>query len=121
MVTVSQMLIDIDRGIAAHNMIETCFWYRIIYFVNDENKGTKFRVDTSYDGLRESLENIIRDNLTTTNSLVIAEVTVRKDKQSISLLSKAYGFSLDGYFQKICEKKEKKYISDNYGRRAQWY
>ena len=75
--------------------------------MNDENKGTKFRVDTSYDGLRESLENIIRDNLTTTNSLVIAEVTVRKDKQSISYSAKRMGSAWTDIFKRSARKKRK--------------
>lgn len=101
MYTISDILADIDRGIAANNMAEDKFSYRIIYFVNDGNKGMKFRIDTPYDGLRESLENIIRKNLSLSNSIVVAETTVRKRGESVSLLSRAYPFSLDGYFRMI--------------------
>lgn len=121
MYTISSILNDVDRGILAYNMIETYFSYRLVYFVNENGKGTKFCVDTSYGGLRTELENIIRGNLTTTNSVVISAVTVRKDGETISLLSRAYPFSFSGYFQQICEEKEKDNISGNYRtRRVQW-
>lgn len=118
MYTISNILNDVDGGILAHNMIETCFSYRIIYFVNENGKGTKFYVDTSYGGLRTAFENIIRGNLTTTNSIVISAVTVRKDGEIVSLLSRSYRFSLDGYFRQIVEEKEKEYKNINYERRC---
>ena len=121
MYTVSNILDDVDCGILANNMVETCFSYRIVYFINEKDKGTKFYVDTSYGGLRTALENIIKENLTTTNTIVISAVTVWKNGEVVSLLSRSYGFNLSEYFQKICEEKEKRFISNNYGRRrAQW-
>ena len=121
MYTVSDILSDLNRGIAAHNMVENYFSYRIVYFINFEDRGEKHYIDVSYDGLRMALENIIRRYLTTTNTVVVAAVTVRKDAESISLMSRSYGFNLDGYFRQIVGEKEKEYISNNYGRRrAQW-
>lgn len=121
MVTISNILNDVNCGILAHNMIETCFSYRVVYFVNFEGKSEKHYVDTQYGGLRQTLENIIRGNLTTTNSVVVAAVTAKKSGETVSLLRKAYSFSLNEYFQKICETKKKEYISNNYGRRrANW-
>ena len=121
MYTVSNIVEDIQRGILAHNMVETCFSYRIVYFVNENGKGTKFCVDTPYGGLRMALENIVKENLTATNSIVISAVTTRKNGETISLLSRAYGFSLSEYFRKICEEKEKEYTNSNYGsRRVNW-
>ena len=117
MYTISNILNDVDRGILAHNMIETCFSYRLIYFVNFEDKGEKHYIDTQYDGLRMALENIIRGSLTTTNTVVISAVTALKDGKCVSLLSRAYGFNLNEYFRKICEEKEKECISYNYRRR----
>ena len=114
MVTVSSILEEINRGCAVNNMIEQAFSYRVIYFVNFENRGEKHYIDTSYADLRDVLENIIRRNLTTTNSVVLAAVTVRKNGEVISLLSRAYAFSLDEYFRQIIGEKEKEY---NYGRR----
>ena len=101
MFTISDIITDIDRGIAADNMVETEFSYRIIFFVRDGNKSYKHYADTGYDGLRETLENIVKENLTLTNSVVIAAVTVRKDGISICLQSRSYGFSLDEYFRRI--------------------
>ena len=118
MYTVSDILQDIQRGILAHNMVETCFSYRVVYFVNENDKGTKFCVDTSYGGLRTALENIIRGNLTTANTVVIAVVTVRKGGESVSLLSRAYAFSLETYFNQISGKCVNKNRSVNYGRYA---
>ncbi len=121
MYTISNILSDIGSGTLANNMIETCFSYRIIYFVNENGKGKKFYVDTSYAGLREALENIIRENLSTTNTVVLAAITARKSGETVSLLSRSYPFSLGGYFQQICGEKEKDDINSNYGRkRAQW-
>lgn len=122
MVTISDIMADVERGIQAYNMIEDKFSYRIIYYINFGNKGTKFRVDTSYDGLRKSLENIIRGHLTTENNIVLAAITTRKNGKSVPLLSRSYSFSLGEYFRKICEEKENEYLSNNYGRRrVQWY
>jgi hypothetical protein len=119
--TVSDIVMDISRGCAANNMIEICFSYRIVYFVNENGKGTKFYIDTLFDGLRAALESIVKENLTATNSIVISAVTTRKAEGTVSLLSRSYGFSLNEYFQKICEAKEKEYIGSNYGRRKmQW-
>lgn len=101
MITISNILLDIQRGIAAHNMVETEFSYRIVYFVNFGGKGEKNYMDVPYDGLRAALENIIRGNLTTTNNIVISAVTARKSGESVSLISRSYAFSLDGYFEQI--------------------
>ena len=103
MYTVSSILNDVDRGIVAHNMIENYFSYRVVYFINFENRSEKHYIDTRYDGLRETLENIIRRNLTTINTVVISAVTVRKNGESVSLLNRAYGFNLSEYFRQICE------------------
>ena len=94
MYTVSSILNDVDRGIVAHNMIENYFSYRVVYFINFENRSEKHYIDTRYDGLRETLENIICRNLTTTNTVVISAVTVRKNGESVFLLSRSYGFNL---------------------------
>lgn len=119
--TISDIIMDIQRGIVAHNMVEDKFSYRVVYFVNENSKGTKFCIDTSYENLRAALESIVKENLTTTNTIVISAVTVRKNGESVSLLSKAYGFSLDGYFQQIVGEKEKEYRAANYGiRKMQW-
>lgn len=121
MFTISDILEDISRGCIANNMVETEFSYRLVYFINFGNGSEKHYIDTRYDGLRTTLENIIRGNLTTTNSIVLAAVTARKNGEIVSLLSRSYPFSLSEYFQKICEAKEKEYKTVNYGRkRAQW-
>ena len=122
MFTISNIISDVDRGCAVNNMAEIYFTYRLVYFVNFGNKSEKHYIDTRYDGLREALESIIRGHLTTTNNVVLAAVTVLKNGKAISLLSRAYTFSLDGYFEQICcEAKEKEYKTANYGRRrVQW-
>ncbi|MDE6607018.1 MAG: hypothetical protein K2K54_04580 [Lachnospiraceae bacterium] len=101
MFTISNILEDIDRGCAANNMVENMFSYRIVYFVNENGKGEKYYIDTLYSGLRKSLENIIRSNLSLTNSVVIAETTALKNGKSVGLQSRSYSFSLDGYFRQI--------------------
>lgn len=101
MYTISDILMDIDRGCLANNMIEDRFTYRIVYFVNDGNNGKKFYIDSSYRDLRKSLESIIRGNLTLTNNIVIAETTVLKRGKCTCLQSKAYSFSLEEYFKRI--------------------
>lgn len=122
MFTITNILEDLNRGILANNLNEDYFSYRLVYFVNSEIGNKKYYVDASYGNLRVALENIIKENLTTTNCLVIAAVTTLKNGKCISLLSRSYSFSLDGYFKQIAGKKEKEYISNNYGRRlAQCY
>ena len=101
MYTVSNIIADIDRGCLSHNMIETCFSYRIIFFVNEGSKGTKHYIDTTYGDLRKTLENIIRGHLSVTNSVVIAKITALKNGKCVSLLSRSYAFSLDEYFYQI--------------------
>lgn len=101
MFTISNILEDIDRGCAANNMVETEFSYRIIFFVRENNGGSKHHIDTAYDGLRETLESIVKENLSLTNSVVIAQTTVLKNGKSVSLQSRSYGFSLDEYFRRI--------------------
>lgn len=119
MYTISNILQDVDQGIMAHNMIEDKFSYRIIFFVNEGDRSYKRYIDTAYDGLRTVLEKIVKENLTTTNCVVVAQTTTLKDGKCVSLLSRAYPFSLNEYFRKLCEEKE--YISDNYRRRrANW-
>lgn len=101
MYTISDIITDINRGCLANNMVEDRFSYRIIFFVNDGNRGAKHYIDTSYDGLRKSLESIIRNYLSLTNSVVIAETTALKNGKCIRLQSRSYSFSLDEYFKRI--------------------
>lgn len=101
MFTISDIITDINSGILAHNMVETEFSYRVVFFVRESNGSSKHYIDTAYDGLRDTLENIVKENLSLTNSVVIAAVTVRKGGKSVSLQSRSYGFSLDEYFKRI--------------------
>ena len=99
--TISDVLMDIDRGCLANNMIENCFTYRIVYFVNEGNNGKKYYLDSSYRDLRKSLEGIIRGNLNLTNNVVIAETTVLKRGKCTCLQSRSYSFNLEEYFKRI--------------------
>ncbi len=101
MYTVSDILADIDRGCMANNMVENMFSYRIIYFVNDGNRSTKHYINSQYRDLRKSLERIVRNNLSLTNNLIIAETTALKNGKCVCLQSKSYSFSLDQYFKQI--------------------
>lgn len=101
MYTISDILRDIDRGCMVYNMVENRFSYRVVYFVNDGNKGIKHYFDTSYSDLRKALENIIRNNLSLTNTVVIAETTTLMNSRCVCLQSRSYAFSLDGYFRQI--------------------
>ena len=118
MYTVSDILTDINRGCTAHNMVEDRFRYRIIYFVNEGNNSSKYHIDTAYNGLRKALENIIRSNLSLTNSVVIAETTVLKNGKSVCLQSKSYSFNLDEYFRKISGESRDRNRNGNYNRYA---
>lgn len=99
--TVSDIITDINRGCLLHNMIEDRFSYRILFFVNEGINGTKHYIDTKYDDLRKSLENIIKGHLTVTNSVVIAQVTALKERKCVSLLGRSYAFSLDEFFYQM--------------------
>lgn len=105
MYTISDVIADINRGCTANNMVEDKFLYRIVFFVNEGNKGTKHYTDASYGGLRNTLEGIVRNYLSLTNSVVIAEITALKDGKCVRLQSKAYAFSLDRYFEQISGKQ----------------
>lgn len=101
MFTISDIIADINRGCMVNNMVEDCFSYRIIFFVNEGNKGSKHYIDTGYEGLRDALENIIRGHLSLTNSVVVAQTTVLKNGKYICLQSRSFAFSLKEYFEKI--------------------
>lgn len=101
MYTVSDIITDINRGCVANNMVEDRFSYRIVFFVNEGNKGSKYYIDTVYSGLRKSLESIIRNYLSLTNNVVIAETTTLKNGKCVCLQSRSYSFSLEGYFKQI--------------------
>lgn len=101
MYTVSDIISDINRGCLANNMVEDRFSYRIIFFVNEGNNSSKYYIDTAYNGLRKSLESIIRENLSLTNCVVIAETTVLKHGKCVCLQKRSYSFSLDGYFRQL--------------------
>ena len=101
MITITDILQDVDRGILANNMVEDKFSYRIIFFVYEGVGSVKRYIDTPYSDLRRSLENIIRGNLSLTNRVVIAETTALKGRKCVRLQSSPYSFSLDGYFRQI--------------------
>lgn len=101
MYTVSDIIADINRGCTANNMVEDRFSYRIMFFVNGGNNSSRHYIDTSYNGLRKALESIIRENLSLTNCVVIAETTALKNGKCVFLQKRAYSFSLDGYFKQI--------------------
>lgn len=101
MYTISDIIKDIERGCLANNMIEDRFSYRIIFFVNEGNKSTRHYIDTGYNDLRRSLESIIREHLSLSNSIVVAETTVLKNGKCICLQSRSYAFSLEGYLRQI--------------------
>lgn len=110
--TISDIIRDIDRGCTANNMIEDKFSYRIVFFVNEGNKSCKHYLNTTYNGLRKSLEGIIRGNLSLTNSVTIAGTTALKNGKPVSLQGRPYSFNLNEYFRQVMEN-----CSDN-GRRA---
>ena len=101
MYTVSDIIADINRGCTANNMVEDRFSYRIVFFVNGGNSSSRHYIDTSYNGLRKALESIIRENLSLTNCVVIAETTALKHGKCVFLQKRAYSFSLGGYFKQI--------------------
>lgn len=85
----------------ANNMMEDRFSYRIIFFINDENRSKKYYIDTRYRDLRKSLESIIKNHLSLTNTIVIAETTVLKGGKCVYLQSRSYSFTLEEYFKQI--------------------
>lgn len=101
MYTISDIITDIDRGCLANNMIEDRFSYRIVFFVNENGKGTKHYIDSKYGDLRKSMESIIREYLSVMNNIVIAETTALKNGRSVCLQSRSYSFSLDEYFRRL--------------------
>ena len=111
MFTITDIVSDIDRGCAVHNLNEDKFSYRVIFYINENGMGTRCHIDTSYEGLRADLENIIRENLTLTNTVSVAQTTVLKDGKCIRLQSRPYAFSLEEYFCQIYGKGRKRNIT----------
>lgn len=101
MYTISDIITDINRGCLANNMTEDRFSYRIIFFVNENGNGTKHYIDSRYGDLRKSLESAIKEYLSVTNNIVIAETTALKNGRCICLQSRSYSFSLDEYFRRL--------------------
>lgn len=101
MYTISDIISDIDRGCLSNNMVEDRFSYRIVFFVNENGKGTKHYIDSKYGDLRKSMESIIREYLSVMNNIVIAETTALKNGRSVCLQSRSYSFSLDEYFRRL--------------------
>ena len=99
--TISDIASEVSRGCAVNNMVENAFSYRVAYYVNENGIGRKHYADTTYGGLRKTLENIVRENLSLENSIVISSVTVRKNGKCLCLLGRAYPFCLDEYFCQI--------------------
>ena len=116
MFTISSIIEDIDRHCMVNNMVEDRFLYRVVYFINTGKRSEKHYIDTQYDGLRTVLENIVRKNLTTTNTVVVAAVTALKDGKCVSLLNRAYGFSLEEYFKQMTGK----YMGGNKNRKVMY-
>ena len=87
MITITDILQDVDRGILANNMVEDKFSYRIIFFVNEGAGSVKHYIGTPYNRLRQSLETVIRRNLSLTNRVIIAETTALKSGKCVHLQS----------------------------------
>lgn len=101
MYTVSDILEDVSRGCTANNMLEDRFQYRVIFCIQENGTETMHYIDTIYSGLRKTLENIVRNHLSVTNSVVITEITALKNGRCIHLQSRTYSFSLNGYFKQL--------------------
>lgn len=108
MYTISNILQDISRGCALNNLNENAFSYRIIYYTNEHGTGIKHYANCRYEDLRKTIENIIRGNLSLTNSVSIAQTNVRKNGSCVCLQSKSYLFSLEEYFQTIYGNRKKR-------------
>lgn len=113
MFTISSILQDINRHCAINNMLEDRFTYRIIYYVNEDGIGTKHYIDTAYGDLRKTLEGIIKNNLSLTNTVAIAQTTIRKNKECICLQSRSYMFNLNEYFQLVTDGRRNRGKSEN--------
>lgn len=106
--TISDIVADVERHCAIYNMMEDRFSYRIVYYVNEGGVGIKHYIYSTYDGLRRTLETIVKNNLSLENTLVFAQTTVRKDGACVCLQSRSYKFSLEGYFQVIYGRQKRR-------------
>lgn len=101
MYTVTDIIEDVRKGCLVNNIVESRVIYRITFYINEGHSGRKYYVNSSYRDLRKSLENIIRDNLTLTNNIVIAGTSALKNGKCVHLQSKSYAFSLEEYFRRV--------------------
>lgn len=115
MFTITNIMEDISRHCAIHNMVENAFTYRIAYYVNEKNMRKKYYLDSSFENLRQTLEKVVRSSLSLTNNIVISNVTVKKNGKCVYLLSRPYKFCLDGYFRWITDQPKNRNL---YGRYA---
>lgn len=113
MFTISNIIADIDKGCARNNLNEECFSYRIMFFINEGGIGTKHYTDSTYEGLRKTLENIVRENISLTNSISIAQTTIQMNGRCVCLQSRSYSFNLDEYFQWITGKQKRRNAKHN--------
>lgn len=104
--TISDIVTDVNRHCMVNNMVEDRFSYRLVYFINTGKRSEKHHIDTQYKDLRSALENIVRGNLTATNTVVVAAVTALKDGKCVCLLSRSYGFNLSEYFRQLTGRKK---------------
>lgn len=120
MFTVTDIVSDISRGCAVNNLNEDRFLYRVIFYTNEHGIGTRHYIDTAYGDLQKKLENIIRNNLSLTNTVVIAQTTVLLNGKCVCLQSRSYGFSLEEYFRQLAGKSKNGSRKGNitYGRYA---
>ena len=75
------------RGTSLPRMKKEVFSYRIIFFVNEGAGSVKHYIGTPYNRLRQSLETVIRRNLSLTNRVIIAETTALKSGKCVHLQS----------------------------------
>mgnify|MGYP006906629158 CR=1 FL=1 len=108
MFTITDIVSDIERHCAVNNLNEDSFSYRIVFYTNEDGIRTKHYIDSAYDDLRKNLESIIRNNLSLTNIVMVAQTTVLKNGRCIFLQSRPYGFNLNEYFRQIYGKSRKK-------------
>lgn len=103
MTKIKQIVQDCINGCTANNVDELRMHFNINYYVNSAHgQGKKFYCFVyKVSDLEENLYNIIRDNLTKDNDVLITDITVKHNSDIIRVNKSNYPYSLSYFMETL--------------------
>ena len=101
MLTIKEIISDVERGCLANNIVEEKFLYHISYCIKRGEVRKKQYCTADFRGMQQAIAEIIKKNLTLENDIVITDISTNKGAEKIRLLRRSYPFSLEKYFEII--------------------